>query len=345
MRVVAAALFLVVFVAACGKALPDTPSADTPSTPAPLAANPALDGPPGAPRGMPLVFGWDGVDGRMMMSSLRRDDNIGYQATLEIDPTTWTFKGSEWVTAVTGIPESDHGALVYDSKRNREVLVGPTQLWEWDGQSWSAKSHSIPGLPRRSGAYSPELRATVVNVSFGFDKPPTWLWDGTTWRLVVTEHFPPRGPIAYDPKRHSIIGLDLHDYRTSVFDGHDWSAIPLSGGASPLVSTGMGRGGSGVAFDQKRSVWVLFGGSNAIAALTETWISNGSTWTKQSPTTSPTGRIAGLFEVSFMAWDPSHGRALLFGGSVADQSKASLGDTWTWDGINWTQLAGSTTPA
>jgi hypothetical protein len=337
MRFVAAALSLVVFVAACGKALPDTPSADTHST-----ANPALDGPKGMPYGLPLVYGWDGVDGRMLMGSLLKE-------TGQVDPSTWSFTGGAWLKASIELPEIAQGTLTYDPGRNRLVLVGRAFTWEWDGQSWRQALRSVGQgggefRPQRFSAYSPEMKATVViQADYGFEIPPTWQWDGTSWRSVLTANPPPRGPLAYDSKRHSIIGLSLGDYSTWQFDGHDWTPIAQNGVASPAVMTGMGRMDSAVAFDQKRGLWVVFGGSDAVSGLTDTWTGDGTRWTKRSPTISPPAR-RGLDYINYMAWDPSHSRVVLFGGRDPSQT-TSLGDTWAWDGSNWTHVAGSSSPA
>ena len=52
------------------------------------------------------------------------------------------------------------------------------------------------------------------------------------------------------------------------------------------------------------------------------------TWIQVSPTRSPSPRFAPA-----MAYDSAHGQVVLFGGFGSD----FLGDTWIWDGINWTQ--------
>jgi len=43
-----------------------------------------------------------------------------------------------------------------------------------------------------------------------------------------------------------------------------------------------------------------------------------------------------------MAYDSAHRKVVLFGGS--DSSSSSLGDTWVWDGTNWTQNFPATSP-
>jgi hypothetical protein len=44
-----------------------------------------------------------------------------------------------------------------------------------------------------------------------------------------------------------------------------------------------------------------------------------------------------------MAYDASHSRIVLFGGQ--DPSAAPLGDTWTWDGMTWTQQTPPSSPS
>src|SRR5205823_770576 len=54
---------------------------------------------------------------------------------------------------------------------------------------------------------------------------------------------------------------------------------------------------------------VLFGGKTYGPFFGDTWAWDGSTWTQQSPATSPAAR-----EAHAMAYDPSHAQVVLFGG-------------------------------
>jgi hypothetical protein len=60
-----------------------------------------------------------------------------------------------------------------------------------------------------------------------------------------------------------------------------------------------------------------------------------STWTQLFPATSPASRYG-----ASMAYDPSTGQLVLFGGL----GTFSLSDTWTWNGTTWTQLNPATSP-
>jgi hypothetical protein len=92
---------------------------------------------------------------------------------------------------------------------------------------------------------------------------------------------------------------------------------------------------------------VLFGGFDLTKSnqppLNDTWVWNGSTWTPQNPANRPSAR--GWTQ---MAYDATDGVFVLFGGSQSQAAFTSpsnyLGDTWTWNGSNWTQQASSPSP-
>lgn len=346
---------LVAFVAACDI----SPSSNSASSSTPASATPFASA-SSPPPGHPLVFGWDGVDGRMLMASV--ESQYGDQP----DPTTWTFNGTDWVKAPAAMNAPVVGFMAYDSGRNRQVLVGRTpqscyapsclpfkgypqarttiSTWEWDGHSWREQTTAhLPGdlnmFSNIAGAYSPELRATVLVRTRDRNGVPTWLFDGTDWRSVETAHQPPAVlQVGYDSTRHSIVALSDNqaNYQTWQFDGHDWSPIATIGSATP--------GGFQVpaaALDQKRDLWVVFGGNIGSYDLDETWTSDGDRWTKQSPTSWPPARSS-----SAMAWDPSQRQLLMFGGEILNGRGGynGAGDTWAWDGGAWAHLAGPLPP-
>jgi hypothetical protein len=85
-----------------------------------------------------------------------------------------------------------------------------------------------------------------------------------------------------------------------------------------------------MAYDPIRKQTILFGGSDFNNDYyADTWAWNGSSWTQLHPATSPPGRNSAM-----MAYDPAHGQVVLFGG-VGAPNATYLGDTWTWDGSNW----------
>jgi len=75
------------------------------------------------------------------------------------------------------------------------------------------------------------------------------------------------------------------------------------------------------------------------------WVWDGTNWTQESPENNPTPRAG-----AGMAYDAAHGQFVLFGGhnttpnSNGLNTTTTLGDTWTWDGVNWTQQFPKTSP-
>ncbi len=94
-----------------------------------------------------------------------------------------------------------------------------------------------------------------------------------------------------------------------------------------------------MAYDSKRGRVVLFGGRTAAAgaaALGDTWEWDGSYWT-QVDTFGPPARVHHA-----MVYDSARQVTFLFGGNPSvDPNTVSLGDSWQWDGQDWTQLSNS----
>lgn len=63
-------------------------------------------------------------------------------------------------------------------------------------------------------------------------------------------------------------------------------------------------------------------------------------WSLQPTTTSPTNRTEAA-----MAYDVANSRVVLFGGAGVGVGQGLRGDTWTYDGVDWTQQAPATSPS
>ncbi len=115
------------------------------------------------------------------------------------------------------------------------------------------------------------------------------------------------------------------------FDGTNWTQITTTTQPSPRQS-----GGS--AYDLLRNKLVIFGGETNTGYSNETWEFDGTTWTQMNPATSPPARMYN----DAMTFDVVRGVSVLYGGRAV--GGAALGDTWTWDGTNWTQMSPATNP-
>lgn len=92
---------------------------------------------------------------------------------------------------------------------------------------------------------------------------------------------------------------------------------------------------SPVVFDSARNQIVLFGGYDG-QRRNDTWIWDGTDWTRIDSPTAPTPR----FKHS-MVFDSNRGVVVLFGGADASGDRS---DTWEFDGSAWTERAPGTNP-
>lgn len=182
----------------------------------------------------------------------------------------------------------------------------------------------------------------------------TWSFDAAANRwsnlAPVSEGQPSAGaqiPAAYDPVTGRVI----------AFDGTTWGYDPVAntwGALNPKGKLTPARLGASMAYNSNTGKVFLFGGTDMTTWYNELWLYDPvvNTWTRLSPTEEdepkkgattttvapntimPSGRSdAG------MAFDPSSGKVILFGGM--DSSYACLADSWSYDPVTkkWMQLA------
>lgn len=169
------------------------------------------------------------------------------------------------------------------------------------------------------------------------------MFDGTDWQTVASTLGPAcPAVVAYSQVRHSIVALSLADFVTWQFDGKVWTALGLGDGPTPAVRSGMGRQAPAVDLDEVHDKWVVFGGSDGINALADTWVGDGTSWTLAPGPASPRGRwsIPGR---PLMTWEATRNQLVLFGGRGAADGM-DLADTWSWGGAAWSQIAGPVYP-
>lgn len=95
-----------------------------------------------------------------------------------------------------------------------------------------------------------------------------------------------------------------------------------------------------IAFDTKRKVVVLFGGTGEMGTvLNETWEFDGQNWKKITTAHTPLARFWHA-----MAYDAARGKVVLFGGWQTDNGGA-LSDTWEYDGSSWKKVLTQNAPS
>jgi hypothetical protein len=122
---------------------------------------------------------------------------------------------------------------------------------------------------------------------------------------------------------------------TWTWDGATWTQQHPATSPPPRLDAAM-------ATDPKTGHVLLFGGSNSDGLeLGDTWTWDGTTWTELHPANSPGPRAEAA-----AAADTATGNVVLFGGRADDPPGSRfLGDTWTWDGVTWTQQQPAASPS
>lgn len=170
-----------------------------------------------------------------------------------------------------------------------------------------------------------------------------WRFDGISWTLQtpVGASPPPRSRFAatWDliRQRFVVFGGDAQ-YAGGGARGDTWEFDPSTATWTQLfrATSPSPRIHARMATDLITGRVLMFGGSGAGAA--ETWSWDGTDWTLLSPATVPPAR-----QQQGMTTDLFNGRIVMFGGSTGAASGV-LGDTWTWNGSDWSQVVTPTTP-
>jgi uncharacterized protein (TIGR03437 family) len=224
---------------------------------------------------------------------------------------------------------------------------GFSDTWVWDGKNWTMESpQAMPsGRFSHAMAYDSMHKQTVL---FGGENPgllhDTWIWDGMTW----TQMNPASNPsaqdgrcchaMAYDSTHGQVVLFGGESIKVEIlndtwlWDGTNWSQANPANSPAARYNTAM-------AYDSAHGLTVLFGGWNAGGTyFGDTWVWDGTNWSQKMPQHNPPAR-----QGHSMAYDSKSGQVVMFGG-VASDGMTLLGDTWTWNGTDWTKQSPSASP-
>ncbi len=256
---------------------------------------------------------------------------------------TWLFDDETWSNAGLQSPRPRSGhAMVFDENRGVAVLHGgrmssgvSPETWEYDGSAWTLRTSL--GLPSRRGHAMAYDSARGVCVQFGgmnfLDQinGETWEWNGTTWTLAATTGPSPRTDhrMVYDSARKVTVLFGGNDPNVPFSNRNDtWEWNGLTWTQRSFAGTvPAGRTLFGMAYDAGRGRTVLYGGIATQIYYGDTWEYDGNGWTLV------TLAGPGVRRSQSMAYDPTHGLILMFGGG-GTQATDSF---WTWDGTMWQQ--------
>src|SRR5262245_7822685 len=279
---------------------------------------------------------------------------------------TWEWDGTSWTQRQPLHRPPPHATsslypsatMSYDVNRGRCVLVrftlpnpGLADVWEWDGNDWlhPTPPSSPPYRANPAQAFDLSMGRTVLfgGRPYPFTQQPydeMWAWDGSTWQLITPVAGPTPGRreaagLVYDATRARLVLFGGQDagvlLDTWEWDGSTW--IPRSSNLptqyKELTAT----------FDSARNAGVMFGGLDAAARSTDdTWEWRAGDWHATSPLHRPPARCK-----TRLAYDAARQRTVVFGGQslFLGSPAVELGDTWEWDGIDWTQRNPANAPS
>ena len=197
----------------------------------------------------------------------------------------------------------------------------------WPQSRWSRMIHRM--RPNFLGAVACLILAS------------TCLAQEAAWDRVATKNFPPARwghSIAYDSFNGLTIVFSGNDRNLQKlsdiweYDGTDWTQVNASGPRARQSATMVGMRVGKV---------LLFGGYNG-GYNAETWLYDSITkkWSYQRVKTLPPEMR------STMVYDSDRDRVVMFGGrGVKNGVTTDFGDTWEYDGADWTKIATKTSPA
>lgn len=252
------------------------------------------------------VWGWTGGEWRLLDASgppirnlagvtydTRRRTLVMHGGSYDLGRSygdTWEWSAGWRQVAAPGPGVRDHTQLAFDSERDRAVLFGGSgedpnvafgDTWEFDGTSWSrVATAGPPARIHHAMHYDPVTRRVVA---FGGAAPgggtlaDTWAWDGRGWAALASAMRPRSharmtfhrglGGLVVVGGLPQLDGLDM-----LVSRGEAWMPLPMAPQPPPRYLTD-------VAYDEARSVLVLFGGGAADGSLyDDTWELDATGW-------------------------------------------------------------------
>jgi hypothetical protein len=252
------------------------------------------------------VWAWTGTEWRLIDSSgppIRHLAGVTYDSRRQavvmhggssdlshIYGETWEWSaGWRLVSSAGGPGIRDHTQLAFDATRGRAVLFGGGSAdsvllgdtWELDGADWTEVARAGPAARAHHALhFDPVTNEVVLHGGVGAGGATlgdTWGWDGARWT--------PRGSGA--PRTHAAMTFDAGQNALVLagsFQAASGIDLLIRRGASWIFSTPAAqppaRYLTGVAYDRRRNLLVLFGGGapGSGTLFNDTWEFDGTSW-------------------------------------------------------------------
>ena len=267
--------------------------------------------------------------------------------SLPVLDTSWEWSGTNWVVTTPPAPRPSARAdvgLAYDG--NQVVLYGGDlglqitagDTWLYSGTAWAQQTPPLGPAARSSGVMASNPSGGSLMYG-GYNAATslieTWLWGPNGWSRLATQNYPVvyrDAAMTFDTKRGRYVLFGGSDGTNKYNDtweyfAQNWlkrtDALGMPSLPAPRISAGL-------AFDGERGVTVLFGGTTGAGTVDDTWTFDGTTWTAQTPSASPSAQ-----DRMALAYAADRKRVVMFGANA---------ETWEWDGGNWTLVPTTTAP-
>jgi hypothetical protein len=219
--------------------------------------------------------------------------NIGnYPATLSNPMQLWKWDGTNWsLTATVNPPPRANAVFTIDEIGNLVLFGGEnvnlqlSDTWTYNGATWTQQSPATsPTARAKANAAGSSGAGTIMfggtNSYFMLDD--TYFWDGYNWYPQNLTTYP-QARTGHSMAASSSKILLFGGQNTNSLMNDTWIFVGGNGGSwtqvSPLTSPSV-RTGASMSYDPVNSIWIMFGGINYNNYLIDTWIFNGTNWSK-----------------------------------------------------------------
>ena len=262
----------------------------------------------------------------------------GADTTYEWDGTTWNK-----ITLGTADTRVFGAAMAYDALRQETALFGGTPVvgvplndtWIYASSTWFSLSDATRPAARSLFAFTTDPVNNTIWFYGGSDQFTTysdlWQFQNGQWTQLFIATTPAScvtPTSAFDTDRNKLVVVcatsDVYE-----FDGTAWTAHTGLKNPPPVHTW------ASMVYDPTLKKTVLFGGYNGSSYLDETWLWDGTSWSRQKNHPAPSRTGAAMW------YDPTLKKDVIYGGVGRVTSTDRItrySDMWTFDGTGWTQI-------
>lgn len=220
----------------------------------------------------------------------------------------------------------------------------PSYRWFHNGleiTGQTAATLSFAATTPTAGVYRAEARTPGCGATLSQRAPLTTACGAASWVQSPGPGPQPRAAaaMAYDHARGRTVLFGGVDDNGAIYYGDTWERDSATGAWTQVASSGPpARQGGVLVHDPLRQVTWLYGGHSVAGGNAvyhqDLWQWDGAVWTQVTGLATTPGPRWG----HAMTWDADHGVVVLYGGWNGGPPNV-CGDTWTWNGLAWTQVS------